>query len=157
MPEACFARDESAMVHAKAELFYRSSDTAERDFFAAATTRILSQDTTCLLVLHSWRASIKTWKHCASMPPGITFVFGAGRGGGAAWGGGGGGGGGGGAWGGGRGAGGAGAGSGATVLESALEALFGGESVAGVKGRRNVEVSGMLSLKKTRDEARVES
>jgi len=46
-----------------------------------------------------------------------------------------------GAWGGGRGAGGAGVGPGATVLEAALEALFGGESVAGVKGRRNVEVS----------------
>lgn len=33
-------------------------------------------------------------------------------------------------------------GAGATVLESALAALFGGETVAGVKGRRNVEVSG---------------
>eukprot|EP00903_Cladosiphon_okamuranus_P022691 g20884.t1 len=66
---------------------------------------------------------------------------GRGGGGGGAWGGGGGG-----AWGGGRGPGGAGPGPGATVLESALEALFGGESVAGVKGRRNVEVKASRTL-----------
>eukprot|EP00752_Nemacystus_decipiens_P003297 g3051.t1 len=69
---------------------------------------------------------------------------GGGGSGGGAWGGAGAGGGG--AWGGGRGAGGVGAGSGATVLESALEALFAGESVAGVKGRRNVEVKASRTL-----------
>ncbi|CAM9553139.1 unnamed protein product [Pylaiella littoralis] len=35
---------------------------------------------------------------------------------------------------------------GATVLESALAALFGGETVAGVKGRRNVEVKASRTL-----------
>ncbi|CAM9766465.1 unnamed protein product [Ectocarpus sp. 12 AP-2014] len=37
-------------------------------------------------------------------------------------------------------------GAGATVLESALSALFGGEAVAGVKGKRNLEVKASRTL-----------
>ncbi|CAN0058012.1 unnamed protein product [Ectocarpus sp. 8 AP-2014] len=37
-------------------------------------------------------------------------------------------------------------GAGVTVLESALSALFGGEAVAGVKGKRNLEVKASRTL-----------